>query len=488
MRAHSLALLAFLAAVPVFGANPPVTPPRLELVPCRLPGFEGEVRCGTWQVFENRAAAAGRKIGLRVVVVPAREKPVAPDPVVFFEGGPGGSAVESGPDVLEEFGEALRHRDLLLVDVRGTGGSNPLRCPQPEGVRAVEEALDTFMDPAAIRRCREVLAKDNDLAQYTTETIVDDVDEVRAALGYEKVNVMGASYGTRASLVYLRRHPGSVRTVTLSAVVPPDSRLPTHLAADTQAAFERVAADCAAEAPCRQAFPDPRGDLDAILKRLAEGPVPVPIQGEDGKEKTLRLSRNGVVQTVRYLLYRPGGVREVPLLLRRGATGDLGPLAQRAHDIASAILTSPPDGLYLSVTCAEDVAFVDREEATRLSANTFMGDLRLRQQLATCTEWPAAKLPASFLEPVRSDVPVLLISGDNDPATPLAGAEKVARTLSRSRLLVVPGGTHTLYGLEGTECVGRLTADFVNRGTAEGLDFEACRKAIRRPPFALTLD
>jgi pimeloyl-ACP methyl ester carboxylesterase len=479
-----IAVLALLAALPAAG-----TPPRLELKPCKLPGFDGEARCGTWEVFENRAARSGRRIALRVVVLPAREKPAAPDPVVFFEGGPGGSAVASGPSLAGELAETLRHRDLLLVDARGTGDSHPLRCPQPEEIRAVEEALDSFMDPAAVRRCREALSKDNDLSQYTTASIVDDVDEARAALGYDKVNLLGASYGTRAAMVFLRRHPESVRTVVLQSALPMDARVPTFLAPHTEAAFDRMAAACAAEASCRAAFPDPRADLEAVLKKLADGPVAVPVRGTDGNAQTMRLSRNGVVQTVRYLLYRVPGTRALPLLLHRAAQGDFLPLAQRAFDLAGFLLKGGGlGGLYLSVTCSEDVAFVDRDEATRLAAGTFMGDFRLRQQLAACAEWPAAKLPESFLEPVRSGVPVLLVAGENDPGTPLEWAEKVARFLPNSRLFVVPGGAHVFYGLDGIECLDRLTADFVTRGSAEGLDVEACRKAIRPLPFTTKLD
>ena len=475
---------AFLAALST-ALPAAAAPPRLELAPCKLPGFEGEARCGTYEVFENRAAKSGRRIGLRVVVIPAREKPALPDPMIFFEGGPGGSAVAAGPDLAtEELAETLRHRDLLLVDVRGTGGSHPLPCPRPEGVLAVESALDTFMDPAAVRQCREALSKDNDLTQYTTDAIVDDVDEVRAALGYEKVNLLGASYGTRAVLVYLRRHPASVRAAVLHSALPMNARVPLHLAPQTQASFERMAAACAAEAPCRAASPDPRADLATVLKRLDAGPVAVPVRDREGKEQTMRLSRNGVVQTVRYLLYRPPGARELPLLLRRAAAGDLAPLAQRAFGIARGFLLSGgPGGLYLSVTCAEDVAFIDRDEASRLAAGTFVGDFRLRQQVAACAEWPAAKIPASFLEPVRSEVPVFLISGENDPATPLEWAEQVARTLPRSRTFVVPGGAHVFHGLEGIECLDRMTADFLARGSIEEVDFDACRKAIRPLPF-----
>jgi pimeloyl-ACP methyl ester carboxylesterase len=456
-----LALLALLTALPAAS---------LELKPCRLPDFGREVRCGTHEVFENRAAAAGRKIPLRIVVIPASGTPVELDPVVYFEGGPGGSAVDSGPGLTEEFATALRNRDLVLIDIRGIAA---LRCPRPE-----ESALETFMDPALVRSCRETLARDHDLSQYTTEAIADDVDEVRAALGYGKVNLLGASYGTRAALVYLKRHPESVRTVHLHSVLPVDARVPMHLAPHTHAAFDRMAAACAAEIACRAAFPDPKADLDAVLKRLEAKPAP----------RLTRLSRNTAAQTVRYLLYRPAGVSSLPLLLRSAASGDLEPLAQAAREIAAAMLTSSPGGLYLSVTCAEDVAFVDSKEAARLAQGTFMGEARVRQQAAACAEWPSAKIPASFLEPVRSSVPVLIYSGENDPTTPREWAEKVTRTLPGSKILTVPGGSHVFYGLPGVECLDRVYSDFLSKGTTEGLDLETCRKSIRPLPFLTSFE
>ena len=180
-----LALLALLAALPAV-----LPTAALELKPCRLPDFSREARCGTYEVFENRATAPGRMTPLGVEVIRGRGPRAAPDPVVFSGGGRGGSAVDSGPGLIEEFPEALRHRDLVLVDIRGI---DALRCPRSE-----ESAFETFMDPALVRSCRETLARDHDLSQYTTEAIVDDVNEVRAALGYSKVNLLGASYASRS--------------------------------------------------------------------------------------------------------------------------------------------------------------------------------------------------------------------------------------------------------------------------------------------------
>ncbi len=493
MKRAILPLLLLLAVA--FALEAAAEPParRLKLKRCRIPEIPGEtVRCGTYEVFENRGAGTGRKIALRVVVIPARKKPVAPDPLVFFEGGPGGSAIDSGAGLMEELSAVLQHRDILLVDARGTGGSGPLNCPGPNGpadvVAAVQETLDRFHDAESARRCRAALEKDHDLTQYTSETIVDDVNDVRAALGYAKVNLLGASYGTRAAQVYLKRHPETVRTVILEAVVPIDSRIPRSLPRQTETAFERTIAACAADRSCRAAFPFPRRDLEALLGRLEVEPEPVTVRDEAGKPHEIKLSRNGAAQTVRYLLYRPGGARLLPLYLREAAAGNIQPLGQVAWDIAYGMNSESSDGLYLSVTCAEDVAFVDRGEALQLAFGTFIGDARLRQQTSSCDAWPAAKLPASFLEPVRSAVPALLVAGENDPATPPDWAQAVAAGLTGSRLLVIPNGAHSFDGLEGAECVQRLATQLVETGSAEGLDLDACRAAIKPPPFSTTLE
>ena len=348
------------------------------------------------------------------------------------------------------------------------------------------------MDPGLVRSCRETLARDHDLSQYTTEAIVDDVDEVRAALGYGKVNLLGASYGTRAALVFLRRHPDSVRTVHLHSVLPVDGRVPMHLAPHTQAGVRTDGRGLRGRArlPRRLSGPEsrPRNGPEAPGGEAGGGAGAGQGPEDAPTTRILRLSRNGAAQTVRYLLYRPAGARSLPLLLRLAASGNLVPLAQTAWDITGAMLTSSPSGLYLSVTCAEDVAFMDPAEAARLAAGTFMGDLRVRQQAAACAEWPAAKVPASFLEPVRSSVPVLIYSGENDPGTPPEWAERVAQTLPRSRILTVPGGAHVFDGLPGVECLDRVYSDFLAAGTAEGLDLETCRKSIRPLPFLTSFE
>ena len=487
-RAFLLAtvVLSLLAAIGACAAQPRNTEQRLMLEPCRLVGVDEEVRCGVWEVFEDRSAGHGRKIPLRVAVLPATGGDPAPDPVFFFEGGPGASAVEAAAELVVMLAEVRRRRELVLVDVRGTGASNPLFCPYQQDVLGSEEALETFIPADQLPACRTELEKTTDLTLYTTPEIVDDVDEVRRALGYDKVNLLGLSYGTRAVQVYLRRHPQAVRTAVLEGVVPLGTYSPETLARDTQAALDALFAECAAEPACAAAFLDPAADLGAVLERLEGALVSVPVVDADsGETHPFRLTRSVFVQTVRYMLYSADTALQVPLYLRRAVDGDFAPLAQMAYIFGGYLASTHPDGLYLSVTCAEDVPFIDWVAAARQAEGTFLGNFRLQQQRAACAPWPRGRLPEGFHLPVRSQVPALLISGERDPATPAAWGEAVARYLPASRHLVVPDGSHLNSGLEGTECIDRLMAELVEANSAEELDVAGCERSIHRPAFAL---
>ncbi|HEX3555405.1 MAG TPA: alpha/beta fold hydrolase [Thermoanaerobaculia bacterium] len=224
-RAVLSLLLAILAVLPLRAqADGPVaavtTPPH----PCKVPGLNEEVRCASYAVWEDRAAKKGRKIGINVVILPAKGPDKAPDPLFFFGGGPGQGIAGEAPGLAES--PARQKRDVVLVDQRGTGRSNPLDCELWGHPLDLRQAAGDVFPIAAVRACKAKLEKVADLRLYTTPLAMDDVDEVRAWLGYGKVNLSGGSYGTRAAEVYLQRHPQSVRTVTLLAVAPLDEYLP----------------------------------------------------------------------------------------------------------------------------------------------------------------------------------------------------------------------------------------------------------------------
>lgn len=474
-----LLTLAPLSALAEDGA----APSRLALSPCRLPGVPDEARCGTYAVFENRDTRAGRKIALNVAVLPATGPQRLPDPIAFFDGGPGEPSVSDAAWHEENLASLRLRRDILLVDARGTGQSGSLACAESAADR-IQGYLEDFLPVDQVRACRDLLQARADLTQYTTDRIVDDMAEVAAALGYDKLNLMGTSYGTRAVLVFLRRHPERVRTATLLGALPVDARVPIGAARNAQRTLEALLSDCERDRACGVAFPDLRADLAAVLRRVEEKPVPVEVTDPDTEAKvSLVLTREGVAQTLRYMLYGDFGRARLPLAVHRAAGGDFGFLGTLAYVFGSAT-SEGSRGLYLSVTCAEDVPFLHEDEIPAAVEGTFLGDLRIRRQIAACREWPAAKLGPEFLRPVVSDVPVLALAGERDPATPPENGREVIRHLKRGRLLVVPNRSHAVVGAEGSECVVGVIEEFIDRGSADRL-YTGCIERMPPVPFLL---
>jgi pimeloyl-ACP methyl ester carboxylesterase len=483
----SIAAAPFLTAAAVAARTQPrpapQKPARILLEPCDVPGLPGKARCGTYEVHENRGTRRGRKIRLKIVELPATGKDPAPEPLAFINGGPGESATEAAAGLAQEFAKVRQRHDILLVDQRGTGGSHPLNCEMFVPPDNLQSYLRDFFPPDSVRTCRERLAKDADLTLYTTPIAMDDLDEVRAALGHERLNLFGGSYGTRAALVYLRQHPEHVRTATLQGVVPTDDRMPLHIPQKSERALSGIFDECAAEAACHEAFPDLREESRSVFDRLSRAPAAVRIlHPQTGDPAEVSLSHDLAAEAVRYMLYSPAAAGEIPIVLHQAALGDFTPLAERALFGRQQIVASGSNGLYLSITCAEDVPWIRAGEGERAAEGTFLGDYRLRQQRAACALWPRGRIPKDYLEPVRSTAPALLLSGMWDPATPPSDGEMVAKFLPNGLHVVVPHGGHSYEGLEGVDCVKNLAADFIERGTTKGLD-TSCVDKIRRPAF-----
>ena len=470
-----VALLALLLGL-VACTRSPTPGERLGLSPCRLPGLGVPAECGTYTVYEDREARSGRTIDLYPARVPALAATPEPDPLFVLVGGPGQAATRAGAPVVHALEAVRRRRDIVLVDQRGTGRSNPLRC-QKEPL-TLAEALEPEIDPKQLEECLDSL--DADPTHYVTAVAMDDLDEIRDAFGYERINLWGASYGTRAALVYMRRHGAHVRAAILDGVAPPGMKLPLYAARDAQRALDRLFADCRQSPRCHATFPSPEADLDAVLERLSHGPLAVELpHPRTGEPVTLSLTRRSVVSGVRGLLYAPRYAALLPMLLSRAQAGDFAPFVAATSLFSGSVEEGIADGMFLSVICAEDVAWIQPGEVEAAVQGTFAGDALVRTVEAACAHWPTARIPASYLEPVTSEVPVLIFSGDLDPVTPPVWGERVHRWLARSRHIVVSGAGH---GVSLLGCAPALVADFLDSADPAAVD-PSCLARITRPPF-----
>lgn len=451
----------------------------LELEPCSRPRVRGEVLCATLRVPENPADPEGRRIDLHVTVLPALASDAssgrAPDPVFALAGGPGTAASDMAPWLARS--PLRRHRDIVLVDQRGTGSSNPLDCPTGD----VPSRLRTLfnLDLAEVEICRERLRGNADPRFYTTPVAMDDLDAVRRALGADKINLWGASYGTRAALVYLRRHGAHVRTATLMGVAPPSLLLPLDLPRDAQRALDATFAACAADPRCAARHPDLETKLAALLDRLEEEPAQVLVEVPGEGRHPLELTRDLFAGTLRFALYDTRTANRIPGWITAAEGGDFGPVTDFAARFGLSLLSRFHLGMTLSVICSEDAPWQTEGDIRRHAEGTFLGPETGLHVLSACRGWPRGEIPEGFHEPVRSDVPTLLISGEFDPVTPPRHAETAVRFLTAARHLVIPGSGHT----RGDDtCLDDLVRELVDAGTAEGLD-PSCLDSVRRPPF-----
>ncbi|HEX7333626.1 MAG TPA: alpha/beta fold hydrolase [Pyrinomonadaceae bacterium] len=459
-------------------------PKPLVLTDCQPQRIPGPAKCGTFEVYENRATKKGRKIRLNILLLPATGGKREPDPVVYFAGGPGSAATEDAIGFAPEFAKIREHRDLLFVDQRGTGRSHPLNCVffDPNDLQSY---FGYFFPLEDVRKCRPQLEAKADLKLYTTDIAIDDMDEVRAALGYEKLNLFGGSYGTRAALTYLKRYPQHVRTATLQGVAPPNAYMPSDFPLHLDRALYGVIEECAADEACNKAFPNLKEETKALMDQLMKGPVEVEIEKPQSKERVkVKLSRDLAAEAIRYMMYHPVPASRVPLLIHLAAQGNFVPLTHTALSYRKSIVGSDSNGMYLSVTCAEDLPWIKPGEGERMAEGTVLGDYRLRQQREACALWPRGEVERDYAEPVRSDVPVLILTGEWDPVTPPSNGDATAQGLKNSLHIVVPSGAHALGGLENIDCILRLNTEFVERGTTKDLD-TSCVKTIRRKGFAL---
>lgn len=484
-----------LLPVPLIGL-PPSPPPGtsgVRDVPCDARLVPVGTRCLRLAVPERHGDPTSREIAIAAYVLPATGSASAPDPIFYLRGGPGGSGVGALPELARL--TALRvTRDIVVVDQRGTGFSEPaLTCPEIAAAQGPEGARADAVSAAAWRACNARLrAEGVDLDAYTTAATAQDLEALRRALGAPSVNLYGTSYGSSVALVMMKAFPGSVRSSVLDGPYPPQVNGLSDDAPGLHWLLDIIPAVCAADAACAAAHPDVRGDLIAAVSALDAEPATV----VDGRQR-VEVDGLALLSVVVADISQPG----LPSLFRTLASGDA---AARSAALAAFAATSGPptallnasgrdadrdqrltlaEGTFANVTCAEEAPF-DARPATVFPGTTWSpridAILRSRADLVRfiCANWSVGAAPAETAAPVISAVPTLILAGGADPQTPLPWAVLAGRGLSRSTLAIIPRGGHVL-GF-GNACAGALQAAFTADPTA-AVDL-ACTRA--EPPIA----
>ncbi|MCD9085433.1 alpha/beta hydrolase [Stenotrophomonas sp. SY1] len=450
----------------------------LKFQPCSLSSASSrtslEAHCTTFEVPEDRANPQGRKIALNIAwLAPEKEGDVQADPLFFLAGGPGQSAVDSFQQMGPAFAEVRKHRNVILVDQRGTGKSNLLACTAGQG---------DDMSVAAIRaettRCAQTLAAKADLRHYTTTDAVADLDAVRQAIGAQQLNLYGVSYGTRVAQQYAMRHPQHTRSIVLDSVVPNDLQLGNIVARNLDEALALQFAQCTRTASCKDKLGDPRAELDALLVKLRAQPVTVRYRdATSGEQREDVLRAETVAGLVRMYAYMPAAASLLPKLIHEAGQGRYENLMALAQMLQGDMQDSMAMGMQLSVICSEDRKQITSQQGDE---NTVLGNQMAQSLAAMCEVWPKGTAPADFHQPLATPVPALVLAGEFDPVTPPRYGEEVVKHLPNGRLFVLRGQGHAVLG---AGCMPKLFAQFVEKADAKPLDGACLDKLNYVPPF-----
>jgi len=444
---------ALPAPAPTTAPTPaPASAPRFEKTECWFKEPAGhDVECGWVIVPEDHARPEGKMIKLAVARFKSAASQPEPDPVIYLEGGPGGSALKSYTSQFDFlFGPLLEKRDVVLFDQRGTGYSQPaLACPEYN--QAVIDMLPKDMTAAesetvankALLTCRDRMLKEGvNLDVYNSAQNAADIEALRQALGYDQVNLYGISYGTRLALTALRDAPARLRSVVIDSVYTPQSDLYSQIPVNGQRAFEAIFTACEAEPTCAANYPDLRQAFFDLKAKLDQEPVTFTVTLNSGEKHAMLLNGDGLMGLMFQSMYATSIIPMLPRLiydLRAGQT-------ELAAGLQGEFLSEYDKinvGMQHAVQCEEEVPFVTQAAIDEvLKQRPEYAPLASRGIVELCKAWGASPAAPQENQPVSSDVPTLVVSGEFDPVTPPAWAEDAARTLSKSFYFNVPRAGH----------------------------------------------
>lgn len=455
----------------------------LTFKPCELgragSGATAQAWCTTFDVPENRDDPHSRRIGLKLAIARSDAQVPAPDMVVLLAGGPGEAATESWVVESQAFADVRKHHDVVLLDQRGTGGSNPLSCKKAEDASSeTSMTLDLDKVRTDVAACLQEVQKKADPRFYTTTIAAQDLEDVRKALGSPPFDLVGVSYGTRMAQQYLVHYPDSVRSVVLDSVVPNQLVLGEDFAANLDDALKKNFANCTAVAACKQRFGDSMQTLYQLRDALRANPHTVSFRDPQTYETVERpLSEFSLASVVRLFAYEPETAALLPLTINAAAHGDVGPLLGQAKLLSGDLSGDMNNGMSMSVICSEDA---DLLQPRPQDQNTILGNHLIDALKAQCDVWPHGTRPASFHDPLKSDKPILILSGELDPVTPPRYGQQILPGLANGRQLIFKGQGHSLLG---RGCMPELLGKFIDKPDPKQLDASCLDRLGDTPAF-----
>jgi pimeloyl-ACP methyl ester carboxylesterase len=486
-RMTTMALITLTSIAPTTAATPDIsaTGLGLHLKPCVQGHTKAKALCGTFGVYENRETQSGRIIELGVIVLKAKHP--NGDAIANVEGGPGVPSMPDAPfmadgdfPMIKPF---LRTTDVIFVDNRGMGVSNPTKCdiaPSTDMPAYYAQIWPTKI----LSKCYATYSKTNDASAYNTNNAVDDLDDVRAALGYHRITLFGGSYGSFFALVYIRRHETSVKNAVLLGIAAPGFQPLPGAPAGAQRALDDLAEKCNADRVCRSHFPKFTEHFAAVVRRFNNGPVAIEVWNPNLKRRiSVRLSKEVFVDRVRESLYEPEIAAFLPFAIERAYNYDYISLGKIIDQWSQFLAQGQDAGTNLAYRCAEFDPFISSTELHNQALHSFTGDLRVQAERQACAIWKVDPMPASFDDPVRSNVPILMLEGSDDPATPPESAEGAVKTLPNAKLLLVRGAGHGVF----TRCAVDAMIQLIRNGSAASIQASSCNDSFKAPPFQTSM-
>ena len=437
--------------------------------------------CAPFSVPENRAETNGRKLDLRLALIKSDAVAADRDIVVFLAGGPGQSAIDTWPQIAPAFAPLLAHHHVLLLDQRGTGGSNALECRGGEADKD-ESGSHAGFDAAQVRQrtqeCLAQVSKHADPRFYTTTDAVADLEAVRQALGAPTFDLVGVSYGTRMAQQYAMRHADGVRSVVLDSVAPNEIALGQDFAENLDNALKMQFAQCEKTTACKAAFGDPYASLMRLRGALRGQPQDYSYRDPvTFAPMHKHLNGNTLAGLVRMFAYTPETAALLPLSIAEGLKGDYTPLAGQTQVLTGDMADLAENAMQLSVICSEDADLLAPrpQDAGTLLGNNLIDDIK-----TACEAWPHETRPADFHAPLKGNLPVLILEGEFDPVTPPRYGEQVLKNLGNARLIVAKGQGHNVIG---RGCIPKLVGDFVDKLDPKTLDAKCVDRLGPMPAF-----